>query len=107
MCNSTSFKIVSKCKEGYISECAGCQRMSLVFENIYLHMTLPDLQSFSRQLTTKTNVWKMDTYVGNKKKIVFQTPFENTFFCFTEKEYFSLERLTSSAVTNLYRQNYL
>jgi hypothetical protein len=99
--------MLSKCKEGYISECEGCQRMSLVFENIYLHMTLSDLQSFNKQLSKKFNVWKMDTYVGNNKKIVLQTPFENTFFCFTEKEYFSLERLTSSAITNLQRENYL
>ena len=107
MCNSKVLKMLSTCEEGYISECACCRRMSLVFENIYLQMTLPDLESFSKQLRTKANVWKMETHVGNNKKIVLQTPFENTYFCFTEKEYSSLERLTSQAITNLYRKNYL
>jgi hypothetical protein len=107
MCESNSLKMVSTCKEGYVSECTCCQRMSLVFENIYLQMTLPDLQSLNKQLCTKANVWKVDTFVGNNKKIVLQTPFSNTFFCFTEKEYSSLERLTSQAITNLYRKDYL
>lgn len=107
MCDSNSLKMVSTCQEGYISECTGCQRMSLIFENIYLLITRSDLESLNKQLCTKANVWKMDTYVGNKKNIVLKTPFENTYFCFTEKEYYALKRLTSEALTNLYRDNYL
>lgn len=98
MCHSKSLKMLSTCPQGYVASCEGCQRISFVFENIYLLFSVAELRAFHEQIEKKINVFKMDTYVGNRKTIILQTPFCNTYFCFSQKEYFTLENLISEAL---------
>ncbi len=107
MCDSNSLTMLATCPQGYVATCDGCGRISVVFENIYLLLSEGELINLNTQLVKKINAFKMETYVGNKKKIMFQTPFSNVYFCFTENEYVALQKLTTAALTQHHQKQYL
>ncbi len=107
MCQNSSLEILSSSPNGYIGKCDGCQKINVVFENIFILLEENELKSIGRIIDESYGIWMLETYIGKGKKITMQTPLPNLYFAFTVEEYEELKRLINEAMLIIDARNIL